>query len=191
VCGYTVAGRITFLAVIQLRMSDKCGAPTNDGGTCSFGAKFPDGKCGHHTQHDTATTPKGKQSLLEKDESIIDLIAGEVQNEATIGEAIAEASIPRGTHDRWMAKGKDESSKDVYQKYRSEITQARKIAKKNDRKRIEKDAIDQGDLRLRWKIHMQQYGDAYEGDITATDEGSVPFAIPEELIDEWQQQITQ
>lgn len=169
-------------------MVDECGHTKNDGEPCTFPGKYDDGKCGHHTQHDSKDKPKGKQSLLETNDGITDLIAGEVQNGSTIGEALAEADLARGTHDRWMAKGKDESSKECYQKYRSEITRAREIAKKNDRKSIERDAVDQGDLRLRWKIHMQQYGDAYEGDATSDEGISAPFAVPEELIEQWQQQ---
>ena len=166
----------------------KCGHEKNDGEKCTFAGKYPDGKCGHHTEHDAADKSKGKESILEKNPSTIDLIAGEVQNGSTIGEALAEAQIARGTHDRWMAKGKDEASKDCYQKYRSEVTRAREIAKKNNRKKIKRDAVDQGDLRLRWKIHMQQYGDAYESDESASEALESPFAVPEDLIEQWQRQ---
>lgn len=167
---------------------DICGEIKGDGETCTFTPKYDDGKCGHHTDE----TPDGdnKKSLLERNESIMDLIAGEVQNGATIGEACSEADIGRGTHDGWMAKGKEPDSKEAFTKYRREVTRARRTAAKNERRQLKTMCAEQGDTRTFWKIHQEQYGDLYAGDVEETEQPEPIFAVPKELADEWQQQAT-
>jgi len=162
---------------------DICGEETQDGGECGFSAKYSDGKCGHHTEIDSQEAVSGKQSMLEADPSLVEFIAGEIQNGATVKEALAEADIVKSTHDNWLAKGRNDNAEGVYKEYRSEVTRAREIAKKSDRKSIQRDAIDQGDLRLRWKIHKEQYGDLYVGeDDEDGDERTLEVHVPEDAI---------
>jgi len=175
-------------------MTEECGAQTSNGGTCSFKEKYPDGRCGHHTDHTDTST--GKQSTLEQHPEIVDLMAQEIQQEATISEALAEVEektglvIPRSTHDNWIAKGKQAGEDGLYKEYRSQVTRARKLAVRSDRGDIKNRAKEQGDIRTLYKFHMEQYGDLYEGDTSVEQGSGAPFAVPEELLNEWQQQTS-
>jgi len=110
-------------------------------------------------------------------------------------EALAEVDektgvfVAKSTHDNWMAKGKSANKQDIYKEYRRGVTRARKSGKRAERQSINRRAIEDGDLRLQWKIHMQKYGDEYADDTEAVEVSDPPFAVPEELIEEWQQQI--
>lgn len=169
---------------------DLCEHPKNDGEACTFSAKYEDGKCGHHTDvEEKATT--GKQSKLEKNPELIDLIDDEMARGATISEALAEAEektgviLPRSTHDNWMQKGRQEDAKAVYAEYRSMVRRSRERGKKTDRNSIKQAAREKGDVRTWLEVHKMQFGDLYNED-DSTEDKTVPFAIPEELINEWQ-----
>jgi hypothetical protein len=168
-----------------------------DGEPCEFTPSYPDGRCGHHTDHDTATEPDGRQSKLDDNPEIIDLIGEEIERGATIGEALSEIDektgvfIARGTHDRWMAKGKQDGSKTLYQKYRSEVRRARERAKRSGRKSIEREAIEKGDTRTMLELHKMQYGDLYADESHEDTTQAVKLGIPDELKEQWQQQIQQ
>lgn len=170
-------------------MSDKCGHPTNDGGQCSFNANYPDGKCGHHTTHTEQNG--GKTSKLAENEQVIELVGEEIQRGATIPEALSEVEektgvfIARGTHDSWMAKGKQEDGKEIYTKYRSEVRRARNIAARADRTELKRECQEKGDTRTWWKVHQQQYGDLYESDSEADEDRGVRQEIPEDLVSKW------
>lgn len=167
--------------------NDICGHPTQNGGKCQFTAKYEDGKCGHHT--DVTEDGDNKKSLLERDESIAELIAGEVQNGATIGEACSEANVARSTHDNWMARGKESDSKEIYSEYRSKVRRARMTAAKNERRQLKVMCAEKGDTRTYWKIHQEQYGDLYAGEESESEQSEPIFAVPEELAAKWQQQL--
>ena len=147
-------------------MSDICGAKTGDGGECQFKAKYPDGKCGHHTEHEE----QGGHTILEQKPEIKDLMEGEIQNGATIPEACAEAGINPSTHRNWLQKGKDPGSDNIFKDYRTAVTRARNIAAKNERRHLKQMCAEKGDTRTFWKIHKEQYGDLYaEDDIEQID----------------------
>ena len=172
---------------------DICGETTQGDSICEFSPSYPDGKCGHHTDHETQKD-KANRSNLEKKPEIADLIEEEIEHGATVSEALAEVErktgiyISQSTHQNWMQKGKSPGEDDIYTDYRSGVMRARKSGKRTERESIKRRAIEENDLRLQWKIHMQKYGDEYTTDIEETEDMTVPFAVPEELIDEWQQQ---
>jgi hypothetical protein len=147
-------------------MTDECGADTADGGTCGFNGKYPDGRCGHHTDH----TPDRKQSKLEANPEVVDLVIQEIEHGATVSEALAEVEektgvfIAQSTHGNWLSKGRDDSNPDIYAEYRKGVTRARKTGKRRDRDTIKRRAQEKDDVRLLWKIHKEQYGDEYDSD---------------------------
>jgi len=68
-------------------------------------------------------------------------------------------------------------------------TVSEELGKRDERKSIKQQAIENDDVRLLWKIHMKQYGDEYADEQTETK--SPPFALPEDVIDKWQHTDTQ
>lgn len=149
---------------------DVCGHEKNNGEPCTFSARYPDGKCGHHTEHDTGEADTGRESMLEKDESIIDLIAGCLQNGDTVPEACAEAGISEDAYYRWRRKGKDDDG--LYSQFRKETARARRIAGKRDREELKRACRDKDDTRTWLKLHMNQYGDTYGDEGTDMRDGT-------------------
>lgn len=178
---------------------DICGHITNNDEPCQFTPKYKDGKCGHHTSVDTgdsSTSSKGRGRPSKLNEQVVRLMADEIERGATIDEALAEVAektgthISRSAHDNWMAEGKQPDSDGIKADYRSEVKRARRRGKRTDRETIKQKCIEKGDTRTWLEIHKMQYGDMYHEEAEG-DERSVPFAVPEELIDEWQQLTTQ
>jgi len=171
---------------------DTCGHDTTDDGTCEFTAKYPDGRCGHHT--DTAENGHGG-TLLEENPDIADLIAEEIGNDATVREALAEVEEKMGviiaysTHLNWMSRGKREDAADIFQDYRMGVRRARTLSCRTDRQELKQRCKEKGDTRTLHELHKEMYGDLYADDDDMGEE-SPPFAIPEELMDEWQQNTT-
>lgn len=161
-------------------MADKCGAETTDGTPC----ENPADSCPWHGEDATA---EPRKTLLEEEPSITELIAGELQNESTVPEACAEAGISVKQYKDWYSRGKEDGAKEVFRSFRTEARRARMVAAGSDRQSVKDFAKEQGDTRTLWKAHMQQYGDIYaeEG---ADETMQAPFAIPEDLIEQWQQQ---
>jgi hypothetical protein len=157
---------------------DKCGAETTQGHPC----QNPADSCPWHGPDATA---EPRKTALEEQPEITHLVAGELQNESTVPEACAEADISVNQYKDWYARGNNPDAKEIFTTFRTECRRARMVAAGSDREQVKNTAREQGDARTLWKAHMQQYGDIYaeEG---VEDMGALPFAIPEELIEEWQ-----
>jgi len=158
--------------------TELCGAETTQGHSCQNKA----GSCPWHGEDSTA---QPRQTLLEEEPHIAELVAGELQNESTVPEACAEAGISVKQYHDWYGRGKEDDAKDIFREFRSEAKRARMVAAGSDRRNVKDTAQEQGDARTLWKAHMQQYGDIYaeEG---AEEKATMPFAVPDELIKEWQ-----
>lgn len=171
-------------------MTDECGHIKNDGEPCTFPGKYPDGKCGHHTEHTETNT--GRPNKLKQNKELINLIGDEIEQGATIPEALAEVeqktgvTIARSTHGKWMSKGKREESDEIYKKYRTEVRRARTKAARNDRKLLTQTCREQGDTRTWYKVHKEQYGDLYAEDMLGGEDATPVFNVPEDIVEEWQ-----
>jgi IS30 family transposase len=174
--------------------SDTCNATTADGTPCENSACRSDGRCWIHTQTDESAD-NGRPSKLNSHPEIADLIIEEIEHGATVKEALAEVEqktgvyISHSTYRNWMQKGKDETNNEHFIDFRTGVTRARELSKRDERKSIKQQAIENDDVRLQWKIHMEQYGDEYADEQTETK--SPPFALPEDVIDKWQHTDTQ
>jgi len=166
--------------------SDSCNATTADGTPCENSACRSDGRCWIHTE----TSDNADTTRLKLNQEISDLIIEEIEHGSTVSEALAEVeqktgvSISESTHHNWMQRGKDDTADDLFLDYRRGITRARELGKRDERKSIKQQAIENDDVRLLWKIHMKQYGNEYSDEQTETK--SPPFALPEDVIDKWQ-----
>ncbi len=159
-------------------MTEMCGAETTQGHPCQNNAD----SCPWHGD-DASADPR--KTLLEEEPSITELVAGELQRESTVPEACAEANISVDQYKKWYARGNKDDAKEIFCTFRTECRRARMVAAGSDRKGVKEVAEAQGDARTLWKAHMQQYGDIY------AEEGvenvpSIPFSVPDELIEEWQ-----
>lgn len=164
-------------------MSDDeiCGEPTTDDSPCQrdpgWGRDADSGPCIDHADGDAGT---GRTSLLERDPSIIEVMAGELQNGATVPEACAEARITVKQYHDWRRRGESADRDSVFRKFCNQTARARRIAAKRDREELKDEAKEAKDTRTLYKIHHDQYGDTYDeegGDGEEAD--SVPLVVPD------------
>jgi DNA-binding protein H-NS len=160
---------------------DICGAETTKGTPC----KRKSGSCPWHGDDADAETRK---TLLEERPEIKEIIVGELQNNATVPEACSEAGVSKRQYYFWREKA-DETDKDIFRNFRDETTRARRIASRNDRRDLKEKCKESGDTRTWYKLHHDQYGDTYgEEERESRQTGGQPFGIPDELIEQWQQE---
>lgn len=163
-------------------MSDEdiCGSTnTTSGEPCQFS---PGESC---PWHDVDEPPRTRITLLEEEPHITELVAGELQNESTVPEACAEAGISVSQYEKWYARGRDEDADDIFRDFRRECRRARMIAAGSDRETVKRHARENGDTRTLWKAHMQQYGDIYAEEGAEPAAETVPFGVPDDLIEKW------
>jgi len=161
---------------------DICGSTdTTTGDPCSrdagWGRDADSGPCIDHVDSNAGT---GRRCELKQDESIIDLVAGELQNGATVPEACAEAGIGTSSYHDWRRQGEADEADAVFVEFLEETTRARRVGAKRDRERLKELIAETGDTRTWYKLHHDQYGDSYDeegGDGDAAD--GVPLVVPE------------
>jgi transposase-like protein len=102
-----------------------------------------------------------RKTLLELDNSIKDVVAGALQAGDTVPEACSEAGISKDQYYDWRSKGLETDEDNIFADFAEEVTQARRVAGKKDRSRLKQLALENGDTRTLYKIHHDQYGDAY------------------------------
>lgn len=161
---------------------DICGSTdTVSGDPCQrdagWGRDTDASPCIDHADGDGGT---GRQTLLQQDDSITDLVAGELQNGATVSEACAEAGISTSAYHEWRRKGEADDAADEFMEFLEETTRARRVGAKRDRERLKELITETGDTRTWYKLHHDQYGDSYDeegGDGDAAD--GIPLVVPE------------
>jgi hypothetical protein len=127
----------------------------------------------------------GRRAELEQHGEIVDLVAGELQNGATVPEACAEAGISTSAYHNWRRKGEQRQSDgadddDVFVEFLEETTRARRIGAKRDRERLKDLIADEGDTRTWYKLHHDQYGDSYDGEGGDGDAAEgIPLVVPD------------
>lgn len=85
-------------------MSDTCTATKNDGDPCEYEAKYEDGKCGIHSEHNERQDPGGRPSLLEEYED--DIYAGARQG-MTLEGCARLAGVAEKTLHKWINENEE------------------------------------------------------------------------------------
>jgi len=144
---------------------DVCGSTdTSSGDPCQFS---PADSCPWHNED---KNPDSRNTELEDDHSIVDLVAGQLQNGDTVPEACAEANISEDQYYSWRRRGLEDDG--IFAKFRKETARARKTAGKRDRERLRRECKENGDTRTWFKLHMNQYGDTYGDEDTDMRDGT-------------------
>jgi len=135
---------------------DICGSEdTSSGEPCQF---KPGGSCPWHGEDADYDT---RDTMLEQAPEITQIVAGALQAGDTVPEACSEAGITKDQYYDWRSRGFDTDEDNVFAEFADEVTQARRVAGKKDRSRLKELALENGDTRTLYKIHHDQYGDAY------------------------------
>lgn len=162
-----------------------CGEPRSDGDACQWDVDAK-GPCPFHGDN---ADPNTRDTLLEQQPEIKEIVVGELQAGATVPEACAEAGISKNQYYDWCNRGDEPDCKPVFSDFSDETTHARRIASKQDRQNLKERCMETDDTRTWYKLHHDQYGDTYgkeESEERAT--GGETFAVPDELIEKWQQE---
>ena len=80
-------------------MTETCNATKNDGDPCEYAAKYEDGKCGIHTDHNPRQDPGGRPSLLDEYED--DIMIGARQG-MTLEGCARLAGVAEKTLHSWI-----------------------------------------------------------------------------------------
>jgi transposase len=88
---------------------DQCVATKNDGEECEYAAKYPDDKCGIHSEHNERTPAGGRPSKLDDHEQ--DILTGARQG-MTLEGCARLAGVAESTLHKWINEN-DEFSKSL------------------------------------------------------------------------------
>ena len=80
-------------------MTETCNATKNDGNPCEYDAKYDDGKCGIHSEHNERQDPGGRPSLLDEYED--DIMIGARQG-MTLEGCARLAGVAEKTLHSWI-----------------------------------------------------------------------------------------
>ena len=80
-------------------MTETCNATKNDGNPCEYAAKYEDGKCGIHSEHNERQDPGGRPSLLDEYED--DIMVGARQG-MTLEGCARLAGVAEKTLHSWI-----------------------------------------------------------------------------------------
>ena len=85
-------------------MTETCKATKNDGDPCEYAAKYEDGKCGIHSEHNERQDPGGRPSLLDEYED--DIMVGARQG-MTLEGCARLAGVAEKTLHSWINQNEE------------------------------------------------------------------------------------
>lgn len=163
-------------------MTEECGyEDTASGKPCKWN-ESEKGPCPWHSDEGDANT---RNTVLEDQPEVKEIIVGELQAGATVPEACAEAGIRKSAYYEWRKRGREEDSANIFSEFVDETTHARRIASKQDRNRLKDKCIENNDTRTWYKLHHDQYGDSYGQEEEEERQTGVRQTIPETVVNQW------
>jgi transposase-like protein len=156
-------------------MSDICGAETTDGGTCEFEGKYPDGRCGHHT--DTEQPYEDRDSKLTKQRQ--EQIASAIEQGRSMQSAARRAGITPQTVYNWLDKGEGQKE-GLYNEFFERITHARGEGEEFYMNLALQMAKENGDHRFIASLMKQRYPDSWGETETGVEADKVELVMQSE-----------
>jgi len=147
---------------------DICGAPTNNGGTCDFQGTYPDGKCGHHTEHDQPYQDRDSKLTKQRQEEI----AQAIENGKSMQSAARMAGVTPQTVYNWLDRGKDQDE-GIYKECFERITHAKGHGEDKYFSTIWEMAKEEGDHRFLASLMKQRYPDSWGETDTGVDADTI------------------
>ena len=178
-------------------MSDEiCGEEKGDGEQCTYTPKYPDGKCGFHTEEDEPveeeSNPVGRPTKLSYERQ--EQIASDIEQGKSINSAARKAGVTPNTVFNWLDRGESEKeagNENEYVEFFNRITRAKgqgedfyfslalQLAKENE------------DHRFIASLMKQRYPDSWaesEDSPGVNDSAGTVINIPESVTEKWQRQ---
>lgn len=163
-------------------MSDnECGHIKNDGEPCTFDAKYPDGKCGHHTNHEDGTKQGRRREAPSK--STEENIASVIESGGSIREACRRAGVHQEQFYRWMQYGEEEEA-GPFADFRERLVRARGEGEAKYRDTLMMLAEETGDTATLMAMLKQRYPDSWGEVDRGEQQGGVVVNVNE--VDEYE-----
>jgi len=169
---------------------DICGEEKNNGEECTYSPKYPDGKCGHHTKHDTgADNPEGRPTKLtyERQEGI----ASMVEEGRSINSAARVHNISVPTIYNWLDRGESEykeGNENIFAEFFQRITRAKGYGEEWYFNTVVEIAKEEGDHRFLASLMKQRYPDSWGETDTGVDADTVTIEVSEDVAQTWPEQ---
>jgi transposase-like protein len=166
---------------------DICGHETTDGGTCEFKPKYPDGRCGHHTDEQQYEGGRPTKLSHQRQEQICQAI----EQGKSITSAARMAGVDRTTVYGWIDRGeadKEADKENEFTEFYDRLTRAKghgedfyfslalELAKENE------------DHRFIASLMKQRYPDSWGDTDTGVDADTVQIEVSERVRDTWPEQ---
>jgi len=149
-------------------MSEKCNADTNGGGTCDFEGKYPDGRCGHHTEHDQPYANRDSKLTKQRQEEI----AQAIEKGKSLNSAARMAGVTPQTVYNWLEKGQDQEQ-GIYKECFERIARAKGYGEDFYYNLALDLAKENGDHRFIASLMKQRYPDSWDDTETGVDSSEV------------------
>lgn len=167
--------------------TEECGELKNNGDPCTYGAKYPDGRCGHHTEHND---DRGRPSKLSKSRQ--ESIAADLERGKSLNSAARKVGVTPQTVYNWIDRGEseyEEGNENEYADFFERITRARGQGEDHYFQTVWEIAKEEGDHRFLASLMKQRYPDSWaEGDDgPGVDTGAGPvIKIPDSVAEDWE-----
>jgi len=170
-------------------MSEECGHIKNDGEPCTFSPKYPDDKCGHHTEHDTgAERREGRPTKLsyERQESI----AQAIEDGRSISIAARKNNVSPKTVLNWAEKGEadlENGKENEYTEFFRRFRRAKGFKEEWYLETIHELAIEQGDHRFLMSMLRNEFKDEWGDAESGVEADTVKLEVSERVAGSWPQ----
>ena len=167
---------------------DNCGHTKNDGEPCGFNAKYPDGKCGHHTDHDTgAENREGRPSKLSYERQ--EKIATAIESGKSLNSAARMAGVDPTTVYGWLDRGEGEikaGKENEYTEFYNRLTHAKGHGEDFYFNLALELAEEHEDHRFIASLMKQRYPDSWGETDTGVDADTVKLEVSERVAETWE-----
>jgi len=168
-------------------MTEECGALKNDNEPCTFPGKYPDGKCGHHTEHDTgADRREGRPSKLSYERQ--EKICGAIESGKSLNSAARMAGVDPTTVIGWADRGESEieaGNENEYTEFYERLTRAKGHGEDRYFGLAMEMAKENGDHRFIASLMKQRYPDSWADTETGVEADTVKLEVSERVRATW------
>jgi transposase-like protein len=168
--------------------ADICGHVKNDGEKCTYSPKYDDGKCGHHTEHDTgAERREGRPSKLSYERQ--EKIATAIESGKSMNSAARMAGVDPTTVYNWLDRGESELKADKdneYTEFYQRITHAKGHGEDFYFNLALELARENEDHRFIASLMKQRYPDSWAETETGVDADKTVINVPDSVAEKWE-----
>jgi transposase-like protein len=170
-------------------MTEECGAPTTNGGTCSFNAKYEDGKCGHHTDVDGVGDNEGRPTKLSYERQ--EKIATAIENGKSISIAARQNDVSPKTVTNWAEKGESDLENGKENEYTEFFRRFRRALGHKENWYLElvlEMAQENGDHRFIMSMLKNEFPNEWGDTETGVEADTVKLEVSERVRSTWPQE---